>query len=656
MRWKCWTFVFSMLALNVNAKVVELKWKEVDSASSYEVQVSTDYDFQNAILSKKSNEAKVVADLPAGDYFLRVRAFSEQNKASRWSKARPLIVTPEVKTKAPLDKVLRVKSADKKIRSEWEVDSQTKNVEVLIIRDGKPFKVFQTTNNFTEFEPDGPGQYQVAIRTEKDGKFGRPMLIAKYRVDSEGVLSRDRVIDTEFSATAGGGTTTSRTLRDTAVLSEIRSAGSLNVAGHFQVKKIDSDFGVRFSGDMRSYRVANSMLFDSKYRASILFDDGGFLCVLCQFRFFLGAQISSNAMAFRKTDSNQDRLEVTNPSTLGATARFELGTKLGRGSEFIGFIGAHRPFVAGDSGRQDTPFHSLDEGLDLEFGARVNSPMSSMLLATLGVDYSKDHVAFNSDSSKVVIEKEAFAFRIGLLANTEKEFGSKPTFKKIYGRISPVFNFGSIKSESVSPAGLSSSETHSLLTSEGVEISTRAQIVNSKHGFRLSQAWFGQSTSGQKGLGVAEYSLGWDYLWYDPKHSDSWELSSELALATKSTTYSTRDSNDSVLLFPFQLMGPALSLHIEKRGFKGIVFSTDFEFFYPVALSQKSYGLKEVQTSTGYRVEQALLAKVAKDIHLGSAIGLRWDSYKIKTDFSDTKNADVERYQPYIKIHSEFEL
>lgn len=168
------------------AKSVDFKWKKISSATKYQLEVSKSDDFESPILSTFVSEPLYVKELEPGIYYMRVRAFGENEKKGRWSSARQLTVTPEVFAKTETaPQVLKYLEKIPEVKSERALKQDQKEVQVTVTRDGKKLIEQNISGNTFAFAPEGAGKYVVAIRTNTNGVYGRPTVVSQVTIQED---------------------------------------------------------------------------------------------------------------------------------------------------------------------------------------------------------------------------------------------------------------------------------------------------------------------------------------------------------------------------------------------------------------------------------------------------------------------------------------
>lgn len=95
--------LWSVVAQATSARVA-LRWKAVDGATEYEVQIAKDPAFHDVVVETRSKVAGYRwGELPNVPYYWRVRSFDKDGRASDWSRAEridPAVGRPELKDPA----------------------------------------------------------------------------------------------------------------------------------------------------------------------------------------------------------------------------------------------------------------------------------------------------------------------------------------------------------------------------------------------------------------------------------------------------------------------------------------------------------------------------------------------------------------------------
>jgi hypothetical protein len=78
---------------HAQAKTVKLKWKPVDRANAYSVELAQDESFSEVYKTFRSQENRVAVELPSGVYYLRVQSVNKWGVRGDWSAPFKLTVT-----------------------------------------------------------------------------------------------------------------------------------------------------------------------------------------------------------------------------------------------------------------------------------------------------------------------------------------------------------------------------------------------------------------------------------------------------------------------------------------------------------------------------------------------------------------------------------
>jgi hypothetical protein len=84
----------SFVSLDDSTPFVSFRWKAVQGAKQYQIEVATDADFQSRVMKHDTSRMyyTVTKNLPEGRVFWRVRAINKNNEPSDWSEVFDLIV------------------------------------------------------------------------------------------------------------------------------------------------------------------------------------------------------------------------------------------------------------------------------------------------------------------------------------------------------------------------------------------------------------------------------------------------------------------------------------------------------------------------------------------------------------------------------------
>ncbi|MCC6276960.1 MAG: hypothetical protein IT289_03475 [Oligoflexia bacterium] len=82
-----------IIGFPAEAKPVRLKWKPVERAVQYQIELSDDGEFSKVIRSFRAKENKLNVDLPSGVYFLRVQTINKWGIRGDWGHPFRLVVT-----------------------------------------------------------------------------------------------------------------------------------------------------------------------------------------------------------------------------------------------------------------------------------------------------------------------------------------------------------------------------------------------------------------------------------------------------------------------------------------------------------------------------------------------------------------------------------
>ena len=97
------TVLALLFSLPTYAKVVDLEWEPIESASQYEIKIESLNDKEKKPLKKKVKKSKWKGDLTAGHYSMQIRSYDERRVPGDWSESidfwikvkTPLIVSPK---------------------------------------------------------------------------------------------------------------------------------------------------------------------------------------------------------------------------------------------------------------------------------------------------------------------------------------------------------------------------------------------------------------------------------------------------------------------------------------------------------------------------------------------------------------------------------
>src|SRR4051812_46505504 len=103
-------------------KEVKLKWKVIEGAKKYNLEVASDQDFNKKILEKTVEKNSYPTEMRSGIYYLRVQGIDVLGRPGQWSKSFRLAVTAPIKPSEDVvdnKKITFFKNAPK-VESSWK--------------------------------------------------------------------------------------------------------------------------------------------------------------------------------------------------------------------------------------------------------------------------------------------------------------------------------------------------------------------------------------------------------------------------------------------------------------------------------------------------------------------------------------------------------
>ncbi|MCC6276828.1 MAG: hypothetical protein IT289_02805 [Oligoflexia bacterium] len=175
----------SLYSFVANAKPVDLKWKQIDGAKAYELEVSESPEFTKTVLSKTVKTNALTHDLKAGSYYLRVRGIDQLKRPGKWSRPFNLAVTAPIKPMANPQEASNIKFISKAptVPTEWKTSDKSSGFKVVVVKDGKEVFSQDTKDAKIDFKPSEPGNYKVIVRSAIGNKFGPPVPVKQFQVE-----------------------------------------------------------------------------------------------------------------------------------------------------------------------------------------------------------------------------------------------------------------------------------------------------------------------------------------------------------------------------------------------------------------------------------------------------------------------------------------
>lgn len=189
--------LFSEISYSADTtREVTLRWREIDGADRYEVQVSQSNEMDPLTLNKKISALQAKFKLGYGTYFLRVRGLQSDGTPGPWSDIEGFVVNPHPpQLISPKDKaVFDQKLPETGLKFEWEKGLSGSEYKIEI-RDKKG--VVHTRNvEDTEsyWRPLVPGVYQWKVGFETPGgvQWGKPRV---FKVEDKAILLPKAIVE-----------------------------------------------------------------------------------------------------------------------------------------------------------------------------------------------------------------------------------------------------------------------------------------------------------------------------------------------------------------------------------------------------------------------------------------------------------------------------
>jgi hypothetical protein len=174
------------------AKEIKLKWKKIDGAKTYNLEVARDSNFSEKVLSEKVKDTSLQYELKSGAYYLRVQGIDKLGREGAWSKPFKLVVTAPVdpieeKADAAPKKVTYIAHAPE-VKSEWKTREASSDFRVVVKKDGKEVFTKETNSPKVDFKPDEPGNYEVEVASGVHHVFGAPVRVDHFEVEKKDLV------------------------------------------------------------------------------------------------------------------------------------------------------------------------------------------------------------------------------------------------------------------------------------------------------------------------------------------------------------------------------------------------------------------------------------------------------------------------------------
>ncbi len=173
----------------LQAKEVQLKWKAIEDARGYNLEVASDKEFRKVIVQQKVMEDSFKYDLKSGVYYLRVQALNGFSREGEWSKPFKLVVTAPVIAKVLDEKPVQTEkvsfSAARKssVKTQWSPPEPAPKYLVTLKKDGKEVQKIETVSPEADFEPKDEGNYEIDVSSSLDDQYGPPVTIKKFKLE-----------------------------------------------------------------------------------------------------------------------------------------------------------------------------------------------------------------------------------------------------------------------------------------------------------------------------------------------------------------------------------------------------------------------------------------------------------------------------------------
>ncbi|MDZ4675902.1 MAG: hypothetical protein SGI74_00190 [Oligoflexia bacterium] len=180
-----------LVTLPTYAKEVNLKWRAIEGAKLYNLEVATDDSFNKKVIEKSVKLNNLPSNLKPGVYYLRVQAVDALERPGIWSKPFRLAITAPVQPLVEIAEPQKITFSKKSpnVETSWRPAENATNYKVVILKDGKEYKSFETKDPKSDFKPTEPGNYKITVRTGMEGSFGAPTTIQELNIEKKEITA-----------------------------------------------------------------------------------------------------------------------------------------------------------------------------------------------------------------------------------------------------------------------------------------------------------------------------------------------------------------------------------------------------------------------------------------------------------------------------------
>jgi hypothetical protein len=179
--------VSALLSTISIAKEVDLKWKSIEDAKKYNLEVSKDPEFKKTVLEKTIKINNLKYELDSGIYYLRVQGVNELGKPGVWSKPFKLVVTAPIKPSDSSDienpKSISFSRKAPDVETTWNSGEGATGFHVVVKKDGEEVFSEDTKKAKTSFRPTEAGEYTVSVSSQYGKYRGPPVVVNTLSVE-----------------------------------------------------------------------------------------------------------------------------------------------------------------------------------------------------------------------------------------------------------------------------------------------------------------------------------------------------------------------------------------------------------------------------------------------------------------------------------------
>lgn len=158
--------IFFLFLFPVHAKELTFRWKAVDGAKVYQVQVSKSPDLVPLELDASSWKAFIVINLASGTFYYRVRAFDINNQEGLWSLTQKVYVGPgSPEFTFPKERITVLNGDQEELRLNWELRNSKEDPPLSYILKMNNQLIFLNKNSYVIKRPR-VGRYIFSVKAK----------------------------------------------------------------------------------------------------------------------------------------------------------------------------------------------------------------------------------------------------------------------------------------------------------------------------------------------------------------------------------------------------------------------------------------------------------------------------------------------------------